>query len=371
MVAVEAAIAKIFIDVAVSTGVDVLSKRAANPVIRGAAHAHKVYSLVSSIEGVYSAIRISAYSDAARLIGHEAVVQVGSQNIARTLLRISEANYEVHRKAERYLLTPEYAVTESTHPLCGWLYSNLDFAPEDVAAFGRPLATQTGICVGRAIRARDIATELVSYSEARTARRYRNWDRSPNWVDRINTDLGHMLWRPLPEIGLGMRPVAHSATYFGIFRRDDPEGYGCIRWLNGTQFFGQTRHGFPRGYGVFYFNDGRVYCGKVDAYKHLGASISPKRDWVFYGEHQDTTPDGYGRRVGIANGVESVSAFWDRGELRTPFQSMADVHNNIASGMDGQHLIDLRMEYQRNADNAERALAMSDASVLSHLSGHL
>lgn len=371
MVAVEAAIAQIFIDVAVSTGVDVLSRRAANPVIRGAANLHKVYSLVSTVDRAYGALRISAYSDAANLIGQEAIIQVGSQEVAKALMRIRETNYEIHRRAEKYLLTPEYANAQDTHPLCGWVISNSSFGSEDMQGFGKPLASQTAVSVGRAARAKDIAAELLGYAEAKTPRRSRNWDRKLTWADRWNTNLGHLFWQPAPEIGLGMRPVADEATYFGIFRRDEPEGYGSIHWLNGTRYFGQTRHGFPSGYGTFFDKDGEVYCGKLGGNYHLGATISPRRDWVYYGEHKGRTPDGYGRRVGLANGVESVTGLWLHGEVLHSLCTMADLNRQIAGRMTGPVLAALKLNYERQADEAARVLADSDRSIMAHLHGLL
>jgi len=372
MVAVEAAIGKILLDVAVSTGVDVLSKRAANPLVRGAAHLHRAYALISFVDSAYGAIRICAYSDATRLISQEAVVQVGSQQVAKALLRIGAANYEVHHKAEQYLLRPEFAeAREGAHPLCGWIIANSSFGVEDNQGFGRPLAKQTAVCVARAVRARNIAAELVSYPEAAAPRRTRNWNRQPMWLDRINSDLGHIFWQPAPEIGLGMRRVGDSVTYSGIFRRDDPEGYGCLHWLDGTRYYGQTRHGFPKGYGVYYYNDDSVYVGKIEYNHHLGASISAKRDWVYYGEHRGMKPNGYGRRVGRANGIESVSGLWRDGEITHPFPTVAETNRQIASKWTEPVLQGLRREYERKADDAERALWQSDHSVLTHLSGHL
>ncbi len=371
MVAIETAIAKVFIDVAVSTGVDVLSQRASNPLVRGAARAHKVYTLISSVEGAYNAIRLSAYSDATQLIGQEAVIEAASKEIARALLRISEANYEVHRRAEKYLLTPEYAEADrKDHPLCGWVYGDSGFGAKDVHEFGRPLANQTAICVARAVRAREIATELTSYPEARKPRGSRNWDRKPIWIDRINSSIGNLLWQPAPEIGLGMRPVANF-IYSGIFRRDVPEGYGSVELGNGSRFYGQTRHGFPSGYGVWHFADGSMYFGRIGLNSQLGASISPKRDWVHYGEHDGSTAHGYGRRVGIASGLNSYSGIWTRGEATHPFKSSEDIHRNIASGMNQPVLSGLKREYERTADDARREIEQSDRSVMSYLGGYL
>lgn len=373
MAAVEAAIAKIFIDVAVSVGVDVLSKRSVSPVIRGASKTYKVFSLISTVEGAYGAIRICAYTDALRLIGQEAFIEIGSKPIASALLRIREANYEVHREAERYLLTPEYAeALKSDEPLVRWLYVNHNFLADNLTGFGEPLAAQTSACVARAARACAIARELSDHAEARIARRYYNFDRAENWTDRVNSGLGHLLWQPVPEIGLGMRVVADDATYFGIFRRNDPEGYGCIVRASGTRYFGQTRWGFPSGYGALHFPDGSFYFGKAPTGDHLlGATISPNRDWVYYGEHRGTVPDGYGRRVGLANGVESVTAFWQDGAVESVLETLVEVHRNIAARMEGPPLAELRRDYERQANEAERMIRINDASVLSHISGYL
>lgn len=372
MAAIEAAIAKIFIDVAVSAGVDVLSKRAASPIVRGASRSYKVFTLISTIDGVHDAIRICAYADAARLIGQEVFVEVGSKPIARALLGIREANYEIHQKAERYLITPEFAKAEGAEPLARWLYSNHNFLAENLTRFGQPLAAQTATCVARAARSRDIAVELAAYAEARAPRRHYKFKPTPNWLDRVNSDLGYLLWQPVPEIGLGSRVVGEDATYSGIFRGNDAEGYGCITSVNGTRYYGQTRYGYPSGYGVFYFTDRSVYLGKVPRGDHqLGASIPPGRDWVYYGEHQRTTADGYGRRVGRANGVESVSALWREGKIESALQSLADVYRGIAHRMNGPYVQELRAENMQLAQDAERAIARNDTMVLSHLSRDL
>ncbi|HEX8379121.1 MAG TPA: hypothetical protein VF619_01075 [Allosphingosinicella sp.] len=372
MVAVEAAIGKILVDVALSTGVDVLSKRASSPLIRGAAHLHRAYALVSLAEGAYSAIRICAYSDATRLISQEAVVEIGSKQVAKALLQLGTANYEVHRKAEKYLLTPEFAeASQDSHPLAGWVITNSSFGADDMAGFGRPLATQTAACVRRAARARDIAVELVSYPEAGAARRTRNWNREPIWTDRVNSQLGYIFWQPAPEIGLGMRLIGDSITYSGIFRRDDPEGYGCVRWPDGTRYYGQTRRGFPNGYGAYYHRDGSAYLGKIGYNYHLGASISPKRDWVYYGEHKNMDQTGHGRRVGRANGMESATGLWREGRLTHPFRTMAELYRGIVSKHREPVLEGFRREYQQKADDAERALAQSDLMVLGLLTRDL
>jgi hypothetical protein len=373
MAALEAAIAKIFIDVAVSAGVDVVANRAANPIIRGAGRAYKVYSLVSGFEGAYSALRIAAYTDAARLIGQEILVEGGSRALSQALLNISAANYDVHLKAEGYTLTPEYAeAMESPGTLGFWIYHNPNFPVEDLNGFGKPLAAQVSICVARAVRARDIAIELTSYSEANVPRRIHNWEKSTTWADRLNSELGHILWRPVPEIGLGKMSTSASSTYYGVFRRNDAEGYGCIAWANGLRYYGQTRYGGPAGYGAFYFQDNSIYFGKVDGFgRQLGASISAQRDWVYYGEHEGTTPDGYGRRIGYSNGVESVSAFWTKGRLDQAFPTMSDLYRGIATKMDSPHVQALRVDYEHRADEAARSIARVDNSILSHVRSHL
>lgn len=103
----------------------------------------------------------------------------------------------------------------------------------------------------------------------------------------------------------------------------------------------------------------------------MGASISPTRNWVYYGEHRRTTPDGYGRRVGLAEGLESVVATWDEGMLRTPYQTMADVQRKIAGTMKSPHVSDLRAHHLQLVGDAERTNAINDASVLSYLSRDL
>lgn len=373
MAAIEAAIAKIFIDVAISTGIDVVSKRSTNPLIKGAGATYKVFTLISTIDGAYEAIRICAYTDAAQLIAQDAIVEVGSKPIVKALLQLQQTNYEVHRKAEKYLLTPEFAEAKETSGSLGhWLYNNQNFPTDDMTGFGRPLAAQTSVCVARAARARDIAVELSNYPEAFVERREYDWARPENPVGRLNRRLGHILWQPAPEIGLGKRKLWNDSTYFGIFRLNEAEGYGCVAWSDGTRYYGQTRHGQPCGYGAIYRPDGLAYFGKVgDTYRQLGASISPVRDWIYYGEHEGITPDGYGRRVGRANGIESIVGIWSHGKIAVPFKTFAAIHRSISEGMTGPYIEDLRLEYAQRADHADQSLKSNDISVISHLDGRV
>lgn len=108
MAVVEAAIVKIFIDVAISTGVDVLAKRSTSPSIKGAGMTYKAFTLISTINGAYDAIRLFAYTDGVQLVAQDAIVEVGSKQIVKSLRQLKQTNYEVDRKAEGYLLTPEY-----------------------------------------------------------------------------------------------------------------------------------------------------------------------------------------------------------------------------------------------------------------------
>ena len=174
--------------------------------------------------------------------------------------------------------------------------------------------------------------------------------------------------RPVPEIGLGSRPVEAGTTYSGILRRNDMEGYGCVASANGTRYYGQTRWGSGRGYGVIHRPDGGVYAGKIDlSDRHLGATISPKRDWVYYGEHDGIVPDGYGRRVGLMNGIESVSAVWRAGEVAVDYFTMADLERRNAAKMNTPVLEALRVKYERQALQAQIAIDANDALVLDHL----
>jgi hypothetical protein len=113
MIALEIAISKVFIDVATSAAIDVITKRSINPVIRGAGGAYKVYSLTNPAIGIHNCLRISAYSDALGILAHEVVVTVASKELANALVQINGANFEVHREAEQYLLEPEF-----------WLFGN-------------------------------------------------------------------------------------------------------------------------------------------------------------------------------------------------------------------------------------------------------
>lgn len=371
MAAVEAAITKIFIDVAISTGFDVLSKRSTSPIIKGAGITYKAFTLISTVNGAYEAIRLCAYTDAAQLVAQDAVVEVGSKEIVKALLQLKQTNYEVHRKAESYLLTPEFAeAIKGSGSLGHWMYNNQSFPTDDMTGFGKPLATQTSVCVARAARARDIAVEVSNYPEAFVERRKYNWDLPENSIQRLNRQLGHILWCPTPQIGLGKRIMWNDSTYYGIFRLNEAEGYGCVAWTDGTRYYGQTRHGQPCGYGAVYRPDGVVYLGKVGNFgRQLGASVSRARDWIYYGEHEGVTPDGYGRRVGRANGVESVVGIWSHGKVAVPFKTYAEIYREISEGMTGPHVGGIRLEYAERADRADQSLRINDISVISHLDG--
>jgi len=369
---VSVTIAQILLDLGLSTGVDVLSKRAANPAIRGASRSYKVYALISPIGAAYNALRISAYSDAAQLIAQEAIIEIGSKPIAEALLQINNANYEVHRKAESYLLKPEYADGLNDGTLGRWLYGDLSFLQDSQTDLTELLASQASTSIARAARARDIATELAGYPEANAVRRYYNFNQTLTWVGQLNAQLGNLLWQPVPEIGLGKRVMSNASTYCGIFRRNDPEGYGCIIMADGTRYFGQARYGTPMGYGTFYFKDGRIYLGKVPMALHqLGALISPKRDWVYYGEHDGTTPDGLGRRVGVTNGIESVTGQWRDGKLKHSIPTRADVYGATGRKISDPAAASVRSQCEALAMEASCSTALIDSAVMTHLRHYL
>jgi len=368
LVALEVAISKILIDVATSTAVDVVTKRSINPILRGAGRAYKVYSLIEPSVGIYNAIRISAYSDAFGIAAHEMMVKLASNELSKRFISINGANFEIHKKAERYLLEPEFseALSQVGNPLRKWSYDP-DFVGQDYTELGRPLIDQTLLCIERAVRANLIANELLNHAESKEVRRYRRWDRPASWVDSANTQMGYIFWRPIPEIGLGQMQLSNSRSYRGIFRRNTAEGYGRIEWSNGNKYFGQVDDGDALGYGVFHFANGAIYIGHIPIFWcRLGVSVTPQKDSIFYGEHSGGTPNGYGRRVGLSNGIGSVTGFWIDGQISSVIETMGDTYEKISKQMQGSIFTKrLIVEYNDKSTKANAALSKNDSIIVS------
>lgn len=363
---IEITISKVLTDLAVHTGVDVVSKRSINPMVRGAA---RFYALVAPASGVLNAIRIAAYSDALGLAAYYVIVHLASERLAETMVHLDGANFEIAKQAEGYLLTPEFVegLSEDQGPLSRWTYDP-HFPSTDFTGGGRPLFDQTVLSVERAMRSYAIANELLGHPESSRSRPAGKWSERESWVDLANKQLGYVFWRAVPEVGLGLMKVTTSSTYRGVIRRNTAEGYGRIEWSNGNVYFGQVRDGEPRGYGVFRFAAGNLYVGHIP--KHaasVGASIGASRNSVFYGRHIWGKPDGYGRRVGLSDGIETINGMWIGDEVHH-LPTLAGTYDRIAVGMRGSPwTAGLLTEYAQKAKHAQRVLDLNDAKIVSQV----
>jgi len=360
----------ILIDTVTSTAVDVVTKRTLDPRIKLAGHAWRAFSLVDHAFDVYGAYRIAAYSDAVNIIASEIVVQKTSGAIASSIPQLDGINFAVHKEAEGLLLKPDFTVqfAHEPHKLTAvhMLYDD-KFQKSEFESHGSALAEMTIPCTERGCDAFKIVEGILRYPEANHSRRRRDWYDNTPWLSRINTGLGYALWRPVSDIGLGARSLSNVTSYNGIFRRETAEGYGRISWTNGDAYFGQVRDGWERGYGMKQFSDGTVLVGYFnDMSLSLGVSVSPNRDRAFYGAHDRGKLTGYGRQIGLRNGVNSTSGFWQDGKPSGKDISLhADVlAKNARRFSKVEGLEDMAREYQRKADEANADRDRFDREVL-------
>lgn len=364
----------ILIDTVTSTAVDVVTKRTLDPRIKLAGHAWRAFSLVDKAFDVHGAYRIAAYSDAVNIIASEIVVQKTSGAIASSIPKLDGINFAVHVEAEGLLLKPDFTVQFAHEPqkltAVHMLYDDR-FIKREFESHGGALAEMTIPCTERGSDAFKTVEGILRYPEAKRQRRHRDWYDNTPWLSRINTGLGYALWRPVPDIGLGARSLSNVTSYNGIFRRETAEGYGRITWTNGDAYFGQVRDGWERGYGMKQFSDGTILVGYFnDMSLSLGVSVSPNRDRAFYGAHDRGKLTGYGRQIGLRNGVGSASGFWQNGERSGKDISLhADVlAKNARRFSKVEGLEDMAREYQHKADEANADRDRFDGKVLKAVS---
>jgi len=365
-------VADALIEVGISTGVDVVTKKNVNPTVRGLGRAYRVFSLIEPAHQFANAVRIVAYTDATAIICHELLINLASRELANRLLSAQTVNYEIAEKAEQFVLSVDYArdVPDAIDYLGAAQHIlESDLVTKDYLEYGRGLSEVAHESIARGVDAHLKALELMEFQEAKIPRRDYNWDREEFWLDRLNDSLGHVLWRPVPEIGLGSKAVRENVTFYGTFRRDKAEGYGCLEWKDGTRYYGQIHRGNACGYGGFRFADGGLYFGywPKNRFKNLGAFVSPNRDRVVVGVGRGKMPNSYGRQIGLADGVQSMSGFWSDGQLVSPLDSLADTNRKIADGMWSSFTTQLKAEYESKAIMDDAKQGISDAAMLSAL----
>lgn len=366
-------IANALIDVAMSTGVDVVTGRNVDAKMRAVGHAYRVYSLIRPAQQLTNAIRIAAYADATTIVCHELLVHFASKELARKLITSEAINYEIIAKAEDLVLSVDFAkdAPESINYLRASQYVlEADLLSRDYLDHGRGLADLVTEALSRGVESYAKGVELVRHNESKQLRRHYNFDRNEMWFDQLNRSFGHVLWRPVPEIGLGTSIVGEGLTYSGTFRKNDAEGYGCLEWAGGTKYFGQIDNGHPCGYGGYTFSDDGRYFGywPKHCFKNIGAYITPNRDRVIIGVGRGKFPNSYGRQIGLKDGVPSVSGFWSDGQLTKPIGSMEQTNMKIAERMWSPYTIELKAEYESRSRMDRAHQDISDAAILSHLS---
>lgn len=367
---IEPVLTGILIDTVSSTAIDVLTRRTLDPRIKLAGHAWRAFSLVDKAFDVYGAYRIAAYSDALEIIASEIVVQNTSSSIASSIPQLDGINFTVYQETEGLLLKPDFTVEIAHMPqklTALHMLHDDTFIMNEFESSGNALAKMTIPCTKRGSDAFKTVEKILHYPETQKNRQYRHWYDNTPWLSRLNTGLGYALWRPVPDIGFGARNLSNVTSYNGIFRRETAEGYGRISWTNGDAYFGQVRDGWERGYGMKHFSDGTILVGYFnDMSLSLGVSISPNRDRAFYGAHDQGKLTGYGRQIGLRNGVNSISGFWQNGELSGKNISLhADVLAKIARRFpkaDG--LVDMAKQYQQEANQANAIRDSFDQRVL-------
>lgn len=364
---IDPSVAETLIEVATSTSVEVVSRRTIDPRILAAGQAYRVFSIIEPATRIAQAFRVAAYADVASILAYELVVEVTAKKLSDAFGSLETVNFSVHRQAEGYLLEPDFAhpALVDTQILAPYSFDR-QFGDGEFKQMGGALVQLGYNCIERGIRARSVVVELMRYRETTKERQYRNWNRRQNWLDKVNEVSGYVLWRPVPEIGLGSGRITNRSVYSGIYRRDKPEGYGRVTMDNGEVWFGQVRDHFPTNYGVTEYPDGRLFIGYIPEHApYLGASISAKRDKIVFGGHDYSgIPEGWARQIGIANGVESRSGFWHSGELTHPVEFEADVLKRIAVEK-FDNLPQLRAEYQLNAKSAGAIQIRNDDLIVS------
>ena len=69
-------------------------------------------------------------------------------------------------------------------------------------------------------------------------------------------------------------------VYTGEFKNDLAEGFGVMKYKDGSWFEGTFKNNAPHGYGTYHFSNGQKYIGEVveGSFSGLGVQISKGRD---------------------------------------------------------------------------------------------
>lgn len=353
-----AVLAGLLVEAATTTAIDVITKRTVDPKVRFAGRTWKALSLADKVYDVQEAIRISAYSDAAGIIAGEIVVQKASRSVLSSIPEIDVMNFRLIEHAEGLVADPDFANHFVHDPsVLDPTRGQSDFVSEDYESYGGALFDMVETCLLGARDAHRTVNDLLSNAECNVPRQTPALGWTPTWIDKINTGLGYALWLPTPVIGVGSGYAAYG-EYVGTYRRDDAEGYGKIKLRSGGTYFGQVRQGTPHGYGITKYPDGRVFAGYNTPHdRDLGVVVSANRDKAVIGASTRGIPKGYGRQIGLKNGVGSVSGFWYDGELSTEIPTQGGVHRDQYESYKSSSLAHLMGdEYQKFVDELrERA----------------
>lgn len=342
-----------------------------------AGKAWRTFSLLGTAADLGNAWRLAAYADVGEIIFNEIIVEIASGGIDAAIPTLDGTNFELQKTANNFLASPDFTNFLPHDPNLltpiGMLSDKWSFIDREIETPGGPLADMVIPCLSRAMSAAASANRILSYPETLRPRGRFTLDQPTTFLDRVNTGLGFAIWRPVPLVGVGSRQISNLTSYSGIFRRETAEGYGRITWTNGDIYIGQVRNGWERGYGVKTFSDGRVFVGfHNDLYLALGASISAKKDRIFAGSHERGYLTGYGRQIGIRNGVDSFTAFWDdRGPGdRIPFRP--DTYAEIARNFTGRPFLAAEAEKYRLLARDGVAKSQSiDTDIVSEVNSYL
>jgi hypothetical protein len=361
MAAAELFVAKLLMDIAVSSAVDVVTRRTSNPTVVSAGRSYNVFSLVSAAKDMHDAYRIASYSEVAGILVREVVVTGVSKDIANVLTRRDGINFEVLRIAEGYLAKGDFGTDSEPFisNFVGWSFFDNDWVEQDYDSGGGYLVERVLPRVQRAFDAAKIAKDAANRHESERLRKLRAWD-WPSPLERLNTRLGNVLWVPEPEIGLGSGSMSGGATYRGIYRRNDPDGYGRILWPSGACFFGQLKEGLSNAFGVNRGPDGSIYVGSRSLGSNIGASIDKDLRMLSFGQFRKGKLSDYGRRVDLKSLGSGITGLWSDAKVDEMLTS-ASTRRRIAKEYRGDP--DVAARFERGARNAEEVQAAHDTRI--------
>ena len=328
--AIESVLAGLLLSAATSTAIDVVSQRTIDPNIRRIGQAYRVFGILDATTSVANAIRVAAYYEAASIIANEVFIEAATRPAKKALGEVRHINFNLIRQAENLLIkqddTDETTMERWKLDPMAYDKGREAFFHENWESCGDNMVKIAWPCVARAVKAAEIVDGIASTYDAAQPRLNRNWDRSPNWIDRINTGLGYAIWIPTPVVGVGSGVIYNSHKYIGVFRRDSPEGYGKIMFSDGAIYKGQIHQKDMGGYGVLRQSDGTVLGGYFCRSEGiLGALVAPDRSRVIAGSHRLYGGTfGYARQVGLTENTPSQSGLWRDGIITHPTKTKAD-----------------------------------------------